>query len=824
MPGNRVTQPVKGQKGEQGFSIKSASLVGDNLVLQSTSGSSYDVGNVKGATGPAGASGSDISDPNEPDIVVDNFVSLGDGNTSGDNVIIYSFDGEGLLYTNTKTLSSNGAIKVYEADSETDHIGVVQLRCENDLGAGSEVGLLTLGRDTSNIVDFAQLNTLTFVIKTPANSADPTGGVSPTSTNYDLYFGLFDDANNPPTNGIYFRRLNGAAWTPVCKNGGSTTTGTTTAYSSNTWYTLKIRKVSATEVGFTVNTGTEVVISTNIPTGYMNCGIIIVNNTAGSSVRYLKLDFFSLKIGTSNATTTNTIVGTANEVEVTGPVSNVITVGLPNTVIVDQVTVDQLNLDTTLTPVNPLGDGVIAYDPEYQSPIMGLDGGLTNTNITAPLGSALVKLVRNNTGATITKGQVVYITGSHASTHILVSLADASSEATAKDTIGVAAHDIANNTEGWIITQGYLKGFTTNTTTGTGGEGSTLWLSTTAGAFTYDRPTAPDHGVVVGFMVKSAGSGAGSIYVKVSNGQELEELHDVYINSIANNDVLQWDNTDLRWENRSLSAAGIASSGHTHTLNDLSDVTITSVASNNLIQYNGTDWINRSITAAGIMPDPTSATNPVYFVEDFLQAGTETGEVGLYNWNLANGQVTAVNSELNHPGICRYRCSGTANTVSWLSTSNTNNNTTAQFHIDDVQECTIVFKDVQTDLDTYRTYGLLADATNTAGQPNGIYLQKDILGVGSGNWNFVCQRNTVTRTSVLWQAQNTNWHKIRVVITASQVDFYADGATSPTASITTNIPTSTTLAPFIILTPTGTSLVRTVDFDFFSYKLRGITR
>jgi len=556
----------------------------------------------------------------------------------------------------------------------------------------------------------------------------------------------------------------------------------------------------------------------------MNCGIIIVNNTAGSSVRYLKLDFFSLKIGTSNATTTNTIVGTANEVEVTGPVSNVITVGLPNTVIVDQVTVDQLNLDTTLTPVNPLGDGVIAYDPEYKSPIMGLDGGLTNTNITAPLGSALVKLVRNNTGATITKGQVVYITGSHASTHILVSLADASSEATAKDTIGVAAHDIANNTEGWIITQGYLKGFTTNTTTGTGGEGSTLWLSTTAGAFTYDRPTAPDHGVVVGFMVKSAGSGAGSIYVKVSNGQELEELHDVYINSIANNDVLQWDNTDLRWENRSLSAAGIASSGHTHTLNDLSDVTITSVASNNLIQYNGTDWINRSITAAGIMPDPTSATNPVYFVEDFLQAGTETGEVGLYNWNLANGQVTAVNSELNHPGICRYRCSGTANTVSWLSTSNTNNNTTAQFHIDDVQEFTIVFKDVQTDLDTYRTYGLLADATNTAGQPNGIYLQKDILGVGSGNWNFVCQRNTVTRTSVLWQAQNTNWHKIRVVITASQVDFYADGATSPTASITTNIPTSTTLAPFIILTPTGTSLVRTVDFDFFSYKLRGITR
>jgi hypothetical protein len=271
--------------------------------------------------------------------------------------------------------------------------------------------------------------------------------------------------------------------------------------------------------------------------------------------------------------------------------------------------------------------GRITWDAEYQSLTTGLEGGL-NSDISAPLGSTLVKLIRNNTGAIITKGQVVYITGSHASTTILVDLADASSEATAKDTIGVAAHDIANNSEGWIITQGYLKGFTTNTTPGTGGEGSTLWLSTTAGAFTYDRPIAPDHGVVVGFMVKSAGSGAGSIYVKISNGQELEELHDVKITSIANNDVLQWDNTDLRWENRSLSSAGIAAANHTHPLSDL---TQSSATLNQVPQWNGTNWVPATISGGG--------------------GGSPGGSTGQVQYNNASAFAGAANVKINSDNL-----------------------------------------------------------------------------------------------------------------------------------------------------------------------------
>lgn len=507
-----------------------------------------------------GGGGIDPSDPTQPIILWDNFIAQSNGDESGTRTP-YSYSTP--MPTNSNLLVPNG-LEIYECNSETNHLGIVIVK----LPSGTTSGIMSL-TNTSGIdsFTFSDFNTMYFIIKTP--TATPTDG-------YNIKMGLFDSPNSI-SQGIFVTGTRGGNWTPTV-NDGTNITGSTTALANDTWYTIKIQKKSSTSVGFTINSGTEVVISSNVPTGFLTAGIFFENlNTISSSDIQFKIDFFGLRLkDTGTLTSGTTVVGTANEVEVT-TVGSVITVGLPSSIIVDQATVDQINFDTTLTPADPLGDGVLAYDPSYQSLIMGLDGGASNTNINAPLGSALVKLVRNQTGSTINKGQVVYINGSHGSTTIQVALANASSEATAKDTIGVAAHNIANNTEGWIVTQGYLKGFTTNLTSGAGGEGDTLWLSTTAGAFTYNRPLAPNHGVVVGFMVKSAGSGAGSIYVKVSNGLELEELHDVLITGIADGHIIQWDNTDLRWENRSLSSAGIAAASHTHTLSGLTPLNATTL-------------------------------------------------------------------------------------------------------------------------------------------------------------------------------------------------------------------------------------------------------
>jgi len=174
--------------------------------------------------------------------------------------------------------------------------------------------------------------------------------------------------------------------------------------------------------------------------------------------------------------------------------------------------------------------------------------------VAAPLGQAMYKRIRNNTGDTLNKGEVVYVTGSHGAANITVDLANANNEATAATTIGVVAEEILNNTEGFIITQGYLKGINTNSIPGS--EGDALWLDTVDGGFTTTRPTQPNHGVSLGWIVKKAGGGAGSIYVRITNGQELDEIHDVLITSPADGEVLTWESATSLWKNKAPTGGG----------------------------------------------------------------------------------------------------------------------------------------------------------------------------------------------------------------------------------------------------------------------------
>lgn len=190
-------------------------------------------------------------------------------------------------------------------------------------------------------------------------------------------------------------------------------------------------------------------------------------------------------------------------------------------------------------------------------------GSVQNVNLltgtfTSPLGETVMKKVFNNTLAPIQKGQVVYITGSQGD-NLTVALADADSELTAATTIGVAAEQINVGVSGYIITQGPLTGLN-GITTPTYSNGAALWLSSTPGAFTTTRPTQPAHGVFIGWVISTSNGNAGRIYVKIANGQELNELHDVLISPTqATNDVLSWDGNVNLWKNKTLTNAGIAS-------------------------------------------------------------------------------------------------------------------------------------------------------------------------------------------------------------------------------------------------------------------------
>lgn len=162
----------------------------------------------------------------------------------------------------------------------------------------------------------------------------------------------------------------------------------------------------------------------------------------------------------------------------------------------------------------------------------------------AAAGDPVSVIVRNATGSTLPKGSIVYTSGANG-THTQVTLALASSDATSARTLGWIVEELANNASGLCMVEGYLDGINTQGIA----EGSQLYLSgTVAGGFTATKPQAPTHLVYVGICAK-ASAGNGRVYVKVQNGYEIGELHDVQIISPTNNDVLAYDSATSLWKN-----------------------------------------------------------------------------------------------------------------------------------------------------------------------------------------------------------------------------------------------------------------------------------
>lgn len=207
---------------------------------------------------------------------------------------------------------------------------------------------------------------------------------------------------------------------------------------------------------------------------------------------------------------------------------------------------DLIDFNTAATPTPALGRTY--WDAAYSTLALGIDA-----DVSLKIGQGLFKIARNTSGATINKGQPVYVSGSHAGSQLIVGLASAASEATSADTVGVAAESIANNASGFVQTFGYLEGVTTNGYAGA--EGSALYVSSTAGTLQSGLPTQPLHGVRIGFLVKKAGGGAGAIFVNVQNYQELDELSNVLSSGEASYDLLSYDATAGVWRNRTIANA-----------------------------------------------------------------------------------------------------------------------------------------------------------------------------------------------------------------------------------------------------------------------------
>lgn len=190
-----------------------------------------------------------------------------------------------------------------------------------------------------------------------------------------------------------------------------------------------------------------------------------------------------------------------------------------------------------------------------------LDIGLMGGQVVLQVGQEQVARVLNNSGSILTEAgyQAVKITSAQGQ-RLAVGLAQANNEANSKDTLGLVTENIANNQEGFVTTSGLVRQIDT-----TGDlqsevwvDGDTLYLSPTVpGGVTKVKPLAPQQTVIVGFVVY-AHKTQGKIFVKVDNGYEISELHDVRITSVANNNILKYNSSLSVWENVAGTTTNIA--------------------------------------------------------------------------------------------------------------------------------------------------------------------------------------------------------------------------------------------------------------------------
>jgi hypothetical protein len=294
------------------------------------------------------------------------------------------------------------------------------------------------------------------------------------------------------------------------------------------------------------------------------------------------------------------------------------------------VTADHIALN-----VSPSGAGFVVGATQWNNTIGSSETLLKGGNVTLKNGVDLVARIVNKVSpnTTLTKAayQAVRVSGASGQ-RLAVELARANTDNNSADTIGLVCETIATNQEGFIITVGQLLDI--NTTGSLQGEtwadGDVLYLSpTTAGRLTNIKPTgATGHIVVMGYVEYSHAS-QGAIYVKVMNGWELDELHNVFISSPANNDALIYESATQLWKNKTIATA----LGYTPV------ATTRSIGTTAPLSGGGDLSADRTIAIADAAADGSTKGAAAFTANDFNAAS------GVISIDYTNGQTASASNK-----------------------------------------------------------------------------------------------------------------------------------------------------------------------------------
>ncbi len=288
----------------------------------------------------------------------------------------------------------------------------------------------------------------------------------------------------------------------------------------------------------------------------------------------------------------------------------------------------KIAFDTTaaLTPTT----GQLVWDADTGTVDIGLNGA------TAPVmsvGEDQFYRVINQTGSTITKGTLVMAFGTvGASGLIKVKAWDATQPS--KTIMGLVLADIPTENSptesgfGYVLAFGKIKGIQTN-----GGnygqswaDGDIIYAGASSG-LTKTLPAAPSTKTTIAIVINSHATN-GTLFVRPSYGSSLGEDELVQLSGLANADVLSYDSTDGRFENKTLAAAGIyatsnpagyttntgtvTSVGGTGTVNGIT-LTGTVTSSGNLTLGGTLSGVNLTSQVTGTLPVANGGTGITSF-------------------------------------------------------------------------------------------------------------------------------------------------------------------------------------------------------------------
>ena len=206
----------------------------------------------------------------------------------------------------------------------------------------------------------------------------------------------------------------------------------------------------------------------------------------------------------------------------------------------DRSVIDINSLDFNLNPSSPdYKEGRVFYDNVNHALAVYND----ESEITLQVGQENYIRVRNNSGGTILNGQAVRIEGSQG-TNTTIVLAIATGDFSAQ-AIGLATHDIENNSFGYVTTFGLVNDLNTSDFN----DGDEVFLSPEiSGGLTGVSPIAPNYKVSLGHVVRSHPS-VGNVLVQPTfpklGGGDVKSFGDNVEGGVAFTDIVAGGNAAI---------------------------------------------------------------------------------------------------------------------------------------------------------------------------------------------------------------------------------------------------------------------------------------